>query len=274
MKLGLSSYAYPWACGLTGQVTPPAIDAFELMARAHAWQLDAVQLCDWPLHEWPAAELVRLRAHADALGLAIELGTRGIAPVYLKQWIEVAEHLGARLLRTLLDSKEAEPTAEEAISTLRRVAPRLEEANVCLMIENHDRFPARTLKHIVERIGSAWVQVCFDTANSFGCWERPEEVLAVLGPHVVNVHVKDVWIHRFGHSSGFMIEGTAAGQGMLDLRGVLKQAQEFGRAPTVIIEHWVTAEPTVEATLAKEQRMVEESVAWLKRVFTGADTPL
>ena len=269
MKLGISSYAYPWSCGLTGHVNPPAIDAFALLARAHAWKLSAVQLCDWPLHEWPAAELARLKARADELGLAIELGTRGIAPAYVKQWIDVAEHLGARLLRTLLDTKTHEPSVDEAVTTLRLVAPRLEDANVCLMIENHDRFPAHALKHIVESIGSGCVQVCFDTANSFGCWERPEEVLAVLGPHVVNVHVKDVRIRRLGHSAGFVIEGTAAGQGMLDVRGLLHQARAFGREPTVIVEHWVTEEPTVEATLAKEQRMAEDSVRWLSDVLAG-----
>ena len=267
MKLGISSYAYPWSCGLTGQVNPPAIDAFELLARARAWNLNVVQLCDWPLHEWPVEHLTRLKSRAAELDIEIELGTRGIAPAYVKQWIEVAAHLGARLLRTLLDSKDSHPTVDEAAATLKLVAPRLEEANVCLMIENHDRFTAQSLKHIVEHVGSAWVQVCFDTANSFGCWERPEEVLAVLGPHVVNFHAKDVRIRRFGHSSGFVIEGTAAGQGMLDMRGLLKQARAFGREPTVIVEHWITEDATVEATLAKERRMVEDSVRWLSQVL-------
>jgi sugar phosphate isomerase/epimerase len=266
MQLGLSTYAYPWACGLNGHINPPTLDAAGLLARAHGWGLGVVQLCDLPMHQWDVAALDETRALADELGLTLEVGTRGIAQDHLLRWIEIAQHMGARLLRTLLDTQNFHPTPAEAIALVRKLKPQLERSGVILMIENHDRFTAQVWKEIIEGVGSANVQLCFDMANGFGSLQRPEEVAAVLGPYIVNVHAKNIRVRRYGHSSGFLMEGTAAGQGMLDVAAVIKQVRAFGREPNVIVEHWITQEATQAETLAKEAQLVEESVAWLQTV--------
>jgi 3-oxoisoapionate decarboxylase len=53
---------------------------------------------------------------------------------------------------------------------------------------------------------------------------------------VVNLHVKDFTIRRHQHMLGFEVEGTPAGQGMLNIPWLLGRLRDFGCNPNAILE--------------------------------------
>jgi 3-oxoisoapionate decarboxylase len=66
---------------------------------------------------------------------------------------------------------------------------------------------------------------------------------------------------------GFLIEGVAAGEGMLDLRWVLQQVVKFGKCRSVLVESWLNAGATLEETIAKEKQMAENSIHYIKSII-------
>jgi 3-oxoisoapionate decarboxylase len=267
-RLGVGSFAFAWAIGVPGHPPARPMDAFAFLDRAAALGAEVAQLGDnLPLQGWAPGDLERLRAHADGLGLTLEVGTRGIEDDALPRYAEIARTLSSAILRVVVDTALHRPTPDQVVETLRRALPFLERAGVTLALENHDRFPVATLAAIVREVASPWVGICLDTINSLGALEGPDEVVAVLGPYVVNFHVKDVRIERPSHNMGFLVSGTPAGQGMLDLPGMLRRLAELGRAPNVILESWPPPEDDLEATIRKEAAWAEASMPYLQRIL-------
>jgi sugar phosphate isomerase/epimerase len=268
MKLGLGSYAYAWAIGINGYPVEQPMNAPGLLARAAELGLKVVQFADnLPLHRLTLDEQRALRAQAESLGICIEVGTRGIAPEHLRQYLRLAQDFESPVLRVVIDTTDHHPPPDEVVSTLRTLMPEFAAAGVVLAIENHDRFKVKTLVDILDRIGSPNVGICLDTVNSFGAGEGPEVVVAAFGPYVVNLHVKDFTIRRHRHMLGFEVEGTPAGQGMLDVPWLLERLRDFGRDPNAILETWPPPEVTVAETVAKEDAWVRESIQYLRTLI-------
>jgi len=267
-RLGVSTFAFAWAIGVPGHPPARPMDAFDFLDRAAALGAEVAQIGDnLPLQDWTDADLERLRAHATTLGLTLEVGTRGIAADNLTRYADIARALSSDLLRVVIDTERHQPAPAEAVATFRGALPALERAGVTLAVENHDRFPVATLAAIVQEVGSERVGICLDTVNSLGSLEGPDAVVEVLGPHVVNFHVKDARIDRLSHNMGFLVSGTPAGKGMLDLPGMLRRLAELGRRPNVILELWPPPEDDLEATIRKEAAWAEESMPYLRRVL-------
>jgi sugar phosphate isomerase/epimerase len=150
---------------------------------------------------------------------------------------------------------------------LRSVLPDCERADVCLAIENHDRFRAATLAAILERLGSSRARLCLDTANSIGCLENLETLLSALGHWIVNVHLKDFAIFRPPHHKGFVVEGRPAGQGQLDIPWLLARLRALGCDPNVILELWPPPAVTVDEAVAREEAWAAESIGHLRRLI-------
>jgi 3-oxoisoapionate decarboxylase len=272
-RLGVGSFAFAWAIGVPGHPPARPMDAFAFLDRAAALGAEVAQLGDnLPLQGWTAGELERLGARAAALGLTLEVGTRGIEGDHLPHYAEVARTLDSGLLRVVIDTERHRPSPDEVVATLRRALPALERTGVTLALENHDRFPVATLAAIVREVGSERVGICLDTVNSLGSLEGPDTVLDALGPLVVNFHVKDARIERLSHNMGFLVSGTPAGQGMLDLPGMLRRLADLGRAPNVILESWPPPEDDIEATIRKEAAWAEESMPYLRSVLAELTT--
>lgn len=270
MQLGISSWTYTWAVGLPGQRPDRSLQPVDLLDRAAKLGVRLLQICDnLPLADLSAGELAALERWSSRLGVAIEVGTRGIARDHLLAYLGLAQRFASPIVRVVIDTDTHHPGEHEVVSTLRRVRRDFERARVCLAIENHDRFPARTLARIVERIGSEYVRICLDTGNSFGSLEGPAAVAEVLGPLTVSLHVKDYLVQRAGHNLGFTIEGRPAGQGQLNIPQLLQTLRDQGRDPNAILELWTPPEPTLAATLAKEEAWAAQSVTYLRQLIPG-----
>lgn len=270
MKLGIGSYAFAWSIGsVTG--LPPAnpMDYHKFLQYSAGLGVHLVQIADnLPLHALPAAEQDALKQEADALGLAVEVGTRGIKSELLETYLSIAKRFGSPILRTVIDSPDHKPDVAEIVAILRNMCSAFESANIILALENHDRFQTQVFIDILEQVNSSHVGICLDTVNSFGALEGPAVVVAALGPWVANLHVKEFIIRRIEHTMGFAIEGAPTGQGRLDLPWLLDSLKRLtNRDFNAILEQWPPPESDIEATVRKEQDWAAQSIKYLRTLI-------
>jgi 3-oxoisoapionate decarboxylase len=132
--------------------------------------------------------------------IAIELGTRGTDCETLQHFLKLARILNAKLLRALPG-----PDAEQCI---RKMLPAFVEAGVCLALENYEKNTSAELAALVRSINDPHVGICLDTVNSLGALETPRDVVAELGPYVLNLHVKDFQIQRVPSMIGRLLPSS------------------------------------------------------------------
>lgn len=268
-KLGIGTYAYAWAIGVSGYDTPDSMDVFQFIKTVDRHGVKVAQIADnIPLHTLSDVQLKQLKSLADNRDISLEVGTRGIQSQHLLGiYIDLAHFLGSSILRVVVDSDRHYPSPDEVVDLVRPHLSHLQDMNIILAIENHDRFPAETLVKIMQTLDSPYVGICLDTVNSFGSLEGPAYVIEKLAPYVVNLHVKDFSIARHEHNMGFMLIGTPAGQGMLDTEWVMRQLDKYGRDYNAILELWPPPENTVQATIAKEHQWVQQSISFLRTLL-------
>lgn len=229
MRRGLCSYAF------AHEIARGDLDADGLIARAEAWGADCVQLAD----------NVGLPSRPSEIYL--ETGVRGLAwePI-----ARAAEATDADWVRLVIDSPGDEPSPAEATDRIGEINRRLGSKRIA--IENHDRFPARVLRQIALDSGSS---VVLDTANSLGSLEGTETVASVLGDLTVCLHVKDIRPRRVPSQMGFVVEGTAAGEGTVDWPLVFSHLTD--RCESLVLETWASDPP-------EEFAMSERGWVWLR----------
>lgn len=267
MRLGISSWSLPWSVGVRGYPPPRSpVDVFALVAKAADKGVEVVQIADnLPLDALDGAELARLRREAESRNVTLEVGTWGLEAGKLGRYIEIAERLESKVLRTVLRGSMSGPAElASAEMAIKRVVPALEAAGVTLAVENNETFAAAEYALLVERAGSPHVGICLDTANSLG---RPEPLTTVverLAPYTMVVHAKDYTIQRVGTRMGFSVIGRPAGSGRVDFDLVLGSLRRQGRDQiSVIIEHWPPFQTDIEDTIRLEEQWLEESIDFL-----------
>lgn len=178
-----------------------------------------------------------LKAHADRLGLRIELGMRsfdrfsetfdptlGTAEQQLTDMIAAASVVGSPVVRCFLgmQSDRIGPVpfsdhVAEAERVLKAVAPVAEAAGITIAVENHGfgDFHARELRALIERVGSTHVGVCFDTGNPVYGGEDAVFAAEILAPYVVTCHLRDTRVWQTPH--GCAVQWTICGDGDVDL---------------------------------------------------------
>ncbi|MBD3183449.1 TIM barrel protein [Candidatus Poribacteria bacterium] len=165
----------------------------------------------------------------------------------------------------MIDKKEHKPTEDEAVNIIKRVIRDFEKADVILAIENHDRFNTKALVRIMQGVDSPCIGICLDTANSFGALEGPEVVVKALIPWAVNLHLKDFVVYRSQGRMGFVIEGRPAGQGQLDIPGLIQDVNKQKPEINAILELWTPPDESLDDTINKEQAWVRESVEYMRQ---------
>ena len=274
MRVGLGSYALDWSIGVPGHELREPMDAAAVLDFARSEDISVVQIADnLPLHTLSPDERADLKAQADRAGIAVEVGIRGIQPENLTRYIPIAGEFGSPILRSVIDAKDFHPPIPEIVGIIREAVPLCEKHGVIIALENHDRFKAREFVRIIRecggstvgrRAGGAPVGICLDTVNSFGALEGPEVVIETLIDYVVSLHVKDFTIYRPSHNMGFVLEGTPAGEGMLDIHGIVRMLDERGIDCNAILELWPKPEATPEETAAKAKERARKSLRYLK----------
>ena len=206
-------------------------------------------------------------SRAGSWGIQIEVGTRGVEPGLLRQYLSLASRFGSPILRVVVADGKNDFTPSQVIDVLRPLRSLFDDSGVKLAIENHDKFTTDELVSIVEGLGTAWVGICLDTVNSFGALEGPSVVVEKLSPFAVNLHVKDFVIRRASHMMGFSIEGRPVGQGQLDVPWLVKMLGGTERDISAIIELWTPPGTSLSSTIDTEREWAEMSIAYLRELL-------
>ena len=268
MRLGIGTYTYTWAVGVPGHLPETPVTAADLVKAANAAGLRCVQIADnLPLEQLTTEERHTLLELAESRRVAIEVGARRMTPEHLGRLVDVAAFFGSHVLRFVVDGPGFAPSVDEVVEVVRGALPRLREAGVRLAIENDDRLVAAELREIVKATDEDQVGICLDSVNSMGAGEAVRDVVDTLAPWTLNLHLKDFTVRRVSHMMGFVVEGTPAGQGMLDIPWLLKEVRRHGRCKSAILELWTPPEGDPTKTIAKEARWAEVSLKYLKPLF-------
>ncbi|MGI6030490.1 MAG: sugar phosphate isomerase/epimerase family protein [Eubacteriales bacterium] len=275
-KLGISTYCYFYACGgyrryprLGYQPQPPVTPEW-LIDKAVALGVQCVQISDnYDLQGWSDERLRRLGEYAQYKKISLELGLRGIQPENLQRYLHMAHEMKVELLRCVIDAPGFEPDFDTIYRILHAVVPQLEQRHLLLGIENHDRFTTRQFADLIRRLNHPGIGMLVDTVNSFATEESPSAILHTLAPCAVGLHVKDYTIARRTDAQGLVVKGTIAGKGRLDVPGFVREMRQKAQKKdfSVILESWMEPEAELNATLCKEERWVQESIAYLKQVL-------
>jgi sugar phosphate isomerase/epimerase len=161
------------------------------------------------------SNLRQVKAHADELGIEIEIGMKSICPTskmfdakagtaeeQIGNMVTAANIVGSKIVRCVLGSAEdrkagpIERHIESMVNVLHNVRSRVMDANLKIAIENHaGDMQARELKTLVEAAGRDFVGVCLDSGNPLWTIEDPHLTLDTLHPYALTSHVRDsaVW---------------------------------------------------------------------------------
>jgi sugar phosphate isomerase/epimerase len=210
--------------------------------------------------------LRRVRAHADALGIALELGmlsicpsadifdaTKGSAEDQIAAMLPAARLLGSPFVRCVVGRMEdrrrdggIEKRIDDTVRVLQAVRSRVVDAGLKLALENHaGDMQARELKALVEAAGADVAGVCIDAGNPVWAIEDPHLTLETLAPYVLTSHVRDSRIWRV--PEGTAVAWTRMGEGNVDIAAWIRTflARCPGRA--LSLEIIVIPEPRVHA---------------------------
>ena len=196
MKIGLGTYTYFWQIAARGDD-----DSFleEMLEDAAGHGGQVFQICDYPpLDGFDAARLRSVRREAEALGIELEIGTRGVTSEHLERYLEIADALGARLVRSMFSRAGEVPDLAQATRELASALPRYRASGVTLGLETYEQVPVTDMLRIIDELGTERFGVCLDPANGIGAYEMPQDTIARTAPYVVNVHVKDFAFARRG----------------------------------------------------------------------------
>ncbi|HEX7351429.1 sugar phosphate isomerase/epimerase family protein [Brachybacterium sp.] len=262
MKIGIGTYALFWEFS---DRNPEPLGIAGMIDRAAQLGCDVFQICDDPrIEELDAHALRELRERAEILGLDLELGTRTIGRDHLARYLDIAETLGARTLRTMIQTHEIDAGPESAVTELRATVPRVESGDITLALETYEQVPTATLRGIVDALDSPRVGICLDPANCVSALEHPKDVVESCADRTVNLHVKDFAFARQEGWVGFTYSGAPLGEGLLDLDHELGAVYADGRSPSAIVEHWLPWQGDLSTTLAEERAWTDRTLAALR----------
>ena len=266
IEIGIGSYTFPWAMGVPGYEVKHPMTAFDLIEKASELYAFVVQLADnVPLDSFSKKELADLLRLAKKRSIALEVGARGMTAERLEKYIHIASSLKSKILRFVIDGPDYQPTNDEVVAVIDALLPLLEKTKIKLALENHDRLRCNDLVHYMFSYLSPYLGICLDTVNSLGVPEGPKDVYHRLARFTINLHIKDYTITRLDHNMGFKVEGTPAGQGKLNISGLLFMLNRIGLCDTAILELWTPFGPTIEETIERENSWAIESMKYLQQ---------
>lgn len=272
--IGIGSYAYRYAIGFRNFTPPHPMTVVEFFTEAHRLGLDGVQLCENLAYaEYPFSEFRAMRTIAQESGLFIELGMRNLTEQNLQRHFEIADVLSSRFLRVVLGDnsnyREEDPDRliQQSCSVLKNALSELKSLGLTIGIENHFDVTTDNLVRLVQEIDDEHVGLIFDTTNCLGFIQTPEDALAMIGPYLVSVHLKDYMVHKV--EAGYLIRGTILGQGWLPVEKILDAVRSYNPKVSIILEMTTRRDPdqNVEATIAWEREAIEQSIRTLRQLL-------
>lgn len=260
--IGLSTYAFFWQIS---DRAPEPLGLEELFSRTRELGAQVFQICDYPpLQTYSDARLGDLKKSAEDLGITLELGTKGIRPEHLANYLRMADLLGAKVIRGMVNAPDHRPTLSEAEALLRASMPAYEASGVSLALETYEQLSSTDLVALVESVGSRRLGICLDPANCVANLEHPVAVIDRCAPYVANLHVKDFAFTRRGGWVGFTLEGVELGKGLLPYDYMIEKVDPEARGINQVVEHWLTWQEDYATTARLENAWNAHNLARMR----------
>jgi fatty-acyl-CoA synthase len=180
----------------------------------------------------------------------------------LLRWIDLASITEVPLLRVF--GGAGEPATPEGSAnawvaeSLRRAAPAATDAFVTIALETHDAFAsARRVAAVLREVDSPSVAALWDSHHPYRVGEGVEEVMGLLGPRIVHVHVKDA--RRRAGGEGWDL--VPLGEGEVPVAAQLAALRAAGYEGAVAVE-W---EKKWHPELAEPEVALPQHIEWLRR---------
>jgi sugar phosphate isomerase/epimerase len=210
--------------------------------------------------------LRRVRGHADAHGIELELGmlsicpsagifdaAKGSAEAQIEAMLPAARILGSPFVRCVVGRMEDRrlpggigKRIDDTVRVLKSVRSQVVDAGLKLAVENHaGDLQGRELKALVEEAGADFVGVCIDAGNPVWAIEDPHVTLDALAPYVLTSHVRDSRVWRV--PQGTAVAWTRMGEGNIDIEAYIRTYVERCPGRTLSLEIIVIPEPRIHA---------------------------
>jgi 3-oxoisoapionate decarboxylase len=254
MKVGIDSYCYHRFFGevYPQQTQPPnRMTQEDFLRRAHELGVDGVSLESCYVNQ----DLGYLRTIKDILddyGLervwawghrdGLEGGTSEAAYQQMIGNLDCAQAIGASVMRVVGSSRKFRrephgPQLDGLARMLDKAARLAEDRGIRLAIENHIDFTSKEILSLIERVGSPYLGVNFDTGNFVRLLDDPSKAMAKLAKYCYATHIKDLKIQKgVPADEWYFFSSTPVGEGIIDNQGLVTQLASAGYRGFLAVE--------------------------------------
>lgn len=268
MKIGITSYAFRWAC-LNN------LSLVDFIKKSISSGVSGIQVCDnIQYSNLKSSEIKESLSLLKDNNLYIETGARGLDNDELIKQIDSSIMLGSKIIRLVVEidrySKELTIVQQKnkIIEDLYPIINYAKKMNIRIAIENHATLSGKDVSEIVNTLSDETVGACLDTMNSIALLETPIETTKYLAPKLLCVHLKDFRIIK--KPDNFIIEGTALGEGDVDFNSII-DIVNTNYDLFYFLELYIKRKKTLKDTLFHEVNMVNRSIINSKLIKIDAE---
>ena len=207
------------------------------------------------------AAITAIRAHADTLGIKLQLAFGSVCPSargfnaqlgtledQVARALRASQVFGATCMRCILGGDAERPQIEthidNMIKAVRGIRSRIADSGVKLAVENHGGdLQAREMKMMVESVGTDVMGVCLDSGNPVWMLEDPHMTLETLIPYAETSHVRDSAVWKV--PEGIAVRWVNMGDGNVDIDGWIQKFMKAKPGLPIIFENLVSANPRI-----------------------------
>jgi len=207
------------------------------------------------------AAIRAIRAHADQLGITLQLAFGSVCPSsksfnaqlgtleeQVARGLKASQIFGASCMRCVLGGDPERPQidlhVENMVKAVRGLRSRILDSRIKLAVENHGGdLQAREMKGMVEAVGTDVMGVCLDSGNPVWMLEDPHMTLEMLVPYAETCHVRDSAVWKV--PEGIAVRWVNMGEGNVDIDGWLRKFIAAKPGMPIIFETLVSGAPRV-----------------------------
>ena len=221
----------------------------------------------WAMISLPPATLAdeaaikAIRAHADRLGIKLQLAFGSVCPSargfnaqlgtldeQVARALRASQIFGATCMRCILGGDAERPQIEmhidNMIKAVRAIRSRIADSGVKLAVENHGGdLQAREMKMMIDAVGTDIMGVCLDSGNPVWMLEDPHLTLETLIPYAETSHVRDSAVWKV--PEGIAVRWVNMGDGNVDIDGWIQKFIKTKPGLPIIFENLVSANPRI-----------------------------
>jgi len=280
MKIGIDSYCYHRYFGevYDFQQDPGKRITFDqFLKRASELGVDVVSLetCFFPENEKDFLKKIKDLLIENELDSVVawghpdgfEGGRKPEAVEDLKKHLKTCQELNSQVMRIVVSSLSFRhephgPQIEKVSKILKDVMPLFEDYGVKLAVENHFDFTSDELNEIIERVGSSYLVVTFDSGNALRIGENPIEAAGKLIDKIFATHIKDVApLYGGNPADWYFFASVPAGEGVIDFPALIQVFKDnrYQGSLTLEIDY-------LDPKYGDEDQAVAESISYLRKI--------